>query len=290
MSAGVPQMISLRRLRWSARAPRIAGAGAIALLALAGVRGVLFPPTPSVPAAPKPAPQDIALEGFATEFVRAYLTFDPDAPEAPEAHQRALSPFVGEGDLGSDAGAALPASDEASAQRVLSAQAVQSQPTVSGQARIVTVAAHVDVRDGPLFLAVTVARSPSGELRLLDYPALVGGPLATADAQLPDREDVEIPAIATLARRAIANYLRGDLPNLRADLVSDATVTLPAQAMRVEEIAAVQWASARREAVQIRVVAADETGATWTYSYELGVRQEASDWRIAWIDTLATET
>ncbi len=287
MSGPGAQSISLRRLRWSARAPRLAATVAVALLALAGVRGVLFPPTPRVPAAPKAAPQDIALEGFAAEFVRAYLTFDPDAPEA---HQRALSPFVGEGDLGSDAGAALPASDEASAQRVLSAEAVQSQPTVSGHARIVTVAAHVDVRDGPLFVAVTVARSASGELRLLDYPALVGGPLATADAKLPDREDVEIPAIATLARRAIANYLRGDLPNLRADLASDATVTLPAQAMRVEEIAAVQWASARREAVQIRVVAADETGATWTYSYELGVRQEASDWRIAWIDTLATET
>jgi len=135
------------------------------------------------------------------------------------------------------------------------------------------------------FKAALLARLSS-----TDYPALVGGPLATADAQLPDREDVEVPAIATLARRAIANYLRGDLPNLRADLASDATVTLPAQSMRVEEIAAVQWASARREAVQIRVVAADETGATWTYSYELGVRQEASDWRIAWIDTLATET
>jgi hypothetical protein len=197
---------------------------------------------------------------------------------------------VGEGDLGADAGAALPSSDDAQPQRVVSAQAVQSQATVSGRARIVTVAAHVDVRDEALFVAVTVDRSASGELRLVDYPALVGGPLATADARLPDREDVETPAIVTLARRAIANYLRGDLSNLRADLASDATVTLPAQALRVGEVSAVQWASPRRDAVQVRVVAADETGATWTYSYELGVRREAGDWRIAWIDTLATKT
>jgi len=283
----IARVVSLRRLRWSARAPRLAVGGAVGLLALAGLRGLIAPPKPTVAPARAPAAQDIALEGFAVEFVRAYLGFDP---EDPEGHQRALSPFVGDGDLGADAGAALPSSDDARSQRVISAQAVQSQPTVSGRARIVTVAAHVDVREEALFVAVTVDRSASGELRLVDYPALVGGPLASAEARLPDREDVEVPAIATLARRVIANYLRGDLANLRADLASEAAVTVPVQALRVREVSAVQWASARRDAVQVRLTAGDEVGGTWTYSYELGVRREAGDWRIAWIESLATET
>jgi len=86
------RVASVRRLRWSARAPRLAVGGAVALLALAGLRGLIAPPKPTVPAARAPAPQDIALEGFAVEFVRAYLTFDPPTPRATSARSRRSSP------------------------------------------------------------------------------------------------------------------------------------------------------------------------------------------------------
>ena len=103
--------------------------------ALASARFALDPPRAALPAAllRRPAGEDLAAEGFATLFARAYLTWEA---QHPEAREHALAPFVGSG---IDAGAGLqpPASGE---QRVQWTQVVQEREPQPGD-HVYTVAA-----------------------------------------------------------------------------------------------------------------------------------------------------
>ena len=95
-----------RRPLWRIRLERGLPRYVLYALALAGLlasaRFALDPPRTALPASllRRPALEDLAAEGFATLFARAYLTWEA---QHPEAREHALAPFVGSG-MDADAG------------------------------------------------------------------------------------------------------------------------------------------------------------------------------------------
>ena len=208
--------------------------------ALASVRFALDPPRAALPTAllRRPASEDLAAEGYATLFARAYLTWEAGRPEARE---HALAPFVGPG-MDGDAGLQTPGSGE---QRVQWTQVVQERELQSGD-HVYTVAAQTDTA-GLLYLTVGVLRKPGGELALAGYPAFVGPPASgpaqsNADGRL---REVSEPALTTVVDRALRNYLAGSPSELAADL-SRRRACLAARRRVGAAVAAVPPVGARR--------------------------------------------
>ena len=184
-------MTIARRPLWRIRLARGLPRYVVYVLALAGAlasaRFALDPPRAALPAAllRRPAAEDLAAEGFATLFARAYLTWEA---QHPEAREHALAPFVGPG-IDGDAGLQPPAGGE---QRVQWTQVVQQRSPQAGEI-VYTVAADTDTA-GLLYLTVSILRKPGGELALAGYPAFVGppasGPAQTgADGRLREVSD-----------------------------------------------------------------------------------------------------
>ena len=121
------------------------------------------------------APPDLAAEGFAQLFARRYLTWEANDPEA---HARALAPFVGAG-MEPDAGLQPPSGGE---QQVQWTEVVQERTAAPGE-HVYTVAAQTDTA-GLVYLTVSVARAGAGALQLAGYPAFVGAP-ASGPADAP---------------------------------------------------------------------------------------------------------
>ncbi len=274
-----PRVTVARRPLWRIRLARGLPRYAIYVLALAGAlasaRFALDPPRVALPAAwpRRPVGEDLAAEGFATLFARAYLTWEA---QHPEAREHALAPFVGSG---IDAGAGLqpPASGE---QRVQWTQVVQEREPQPGD-RVYTVAADTDTA-GVLYLTVSVLREPGGGLALAGYPAFVGpptsGPAQTdADGRL---REVSEPALSTVVERALRNYLAGSLSELAADLAPGARVSLPGIELALQSLQSLQWA-AGAGAVLALVQAQDQRGASYTLAYELDVLRTQGRWEIA---------
>jgi hypothetical protein len=242
---------------------------------LASARFALDPPRAVLPAAllRRPVAEDLAAEGFATLFARAYLTWEA---QHPEARERALAPFMGPG---MDAGAGLqpPASGE---QRVQWTQVVQQRSPLAGEI-VYTVAAQTDTA-GLLYLTVSVLRKPGGELALASYPAFVGQP-ASGPAQTDvggHLREVSDPELSTVVERALRNYLAGSSSELAADLASGASVSLPGIELALQSLQSLQWAPGAG-AVLALVQAQDQRGASYKLAYELDVLRAQGRWEIS---------
>jgi hypothetical protein len=253
---------------------------AVALVGLlASARLALDPPRAALPAALlRSAPrEDLAAEGFATLFARAYLTWEA---QHPEAREHALAPFVG---AGMDAGAGLQP-PPGSEQRVEWAQVVQQRQPLPGE-EVYTVAAATDA-SGLLYLTVSVARTPSGALALAGYPSLVGPP-ASGPARPQSggqAREVSEPALATVVERALRNYLAGSPSELAADLAPGARVSPPGMELALQSVQSLQWAPGAGAVVAV-AQAQDQRGTQYTLAYELDVLRAQGRWEIAAIQT-----
>ncbi len=242
--------------------------------ALASARFALDPPRATVAALlRRPAAEDLAAEGFATLFARAYLTWET---QHPEAREHALAPFVGPG-MDADAGLQPPAGGE---QRVQWTQVVQQRFPLAGEI-VYTVAAQTDTA-GLLYLTVSVLRKPGGELALADYPAFVGPPASSpahtdADGRLREVSD---PELSTVVERVLRNYLAGSPSELAADLAPGARVSLPGIELELQSLQSLQWAPGAG-AVLALVQAQDQRGATYTLAYELDVLRAQGRWEVS---------
>jgi Conjugative transposon protein TcpC len=268
-----------RRPLWRIRLARGLPRYVLYLLALAGAlasaRFALDPPRAALPAAllRRPAAEDLAAEGFATLFARAYLTWEA---QHPEAREHALAPFVGPG-MDADAGLQPPPSGE---QRVQWTQVVQQRYPLAGEI-LYTVAADTDTA-GLLYLTVSVLRKPGGALALAGYPAFVGppasGPAQTgADGRM---HEVSEPALTTVVERALRNYLVGSPSELAADLAPGARVSLPGIELALQSLQSLQWGPGSG-AVLALVQAQDQRGASYTLAYELDVLRAQGRWEVA---------
>ncbi len=242
---------------------------------LASARFALDPPRAALPASllRRPPAQDLAAEGFATLFARAYLTWEA---QHPEAREHALASFVGPG-MDADAGLQPPPSGE---QRVQWTQVVQQRSPLAGET-IYTVAANTDTA-GLLYLTVSVVRRPGGTLALAGYPAFVGPPAsgpapANADGRL---REVSEPALTTVVERALRNYLAGSPSELAADLAPGARVSPPGIQLALQALQSLQWAPGA-SAVLALVQAQDQRGASYTLAYELDVLRSQGRWEIS---------
>jgi hypothetical protein len=244
----------------------------------ASARFAIDPPRPVIPkTAPAPAPPDLAAEGFASQFARSYLTWN--AAE-PQAHERALAAYAGSG-IEPGAGLQPPSSGE---QRVEWTEVVQERELESVSARpeyVYTVAAQTNDA-GLQYLTVPVLRTASGSLALGGYPAFVGAPAsgpAQAQAQTHLREVGE-PALVTVVDRVMHNYLSASGSELAADLTGEARVSLPAQALSLESVQRLDWASEPGTVLAV-VQAQDARGARYTLAYELDIARVQGRWEVS---------
>ena len=278
-----PRVTIARRPLWRIRLARGLPRYVIYALALAGAlasaRFALDPPDATLPAGlpRRPAADDLAAEGFATLFARAYLTWEA---QHPEAREHALAPFVGPG-MDGDAGLQPPASGE---QQVQWTEVVQEREPQPGD-HVYTVAAQTDAA-GLFYLTVRVFHQPGSPLALAGYPALVGPPAsgpAQTDAGGRLRE-VSEPALTTVVERALRNFLAGSPSELAADLAPDARVSLPGIELALQSLQSLQWAPGTG-AVLALVQAQDQRGASYTLAYELDVLRAQGRWEISAIQT-----
>jgi hypothetical protein len=274
-----PRVTIARRPLWRIRLarglPRYVLYGLALAATLASARFALDPPRVALPAAllRRPAGEDLAAEGFATLFARAYLTWEAGHPEARE---HALAPFVGSG-IGAGAGLQPPASGE---QRVQWTQVVQEREPQPDD-HIYTVAAQTDTA-GLLYLTVSVFHKPGTPLALAGYPAFVGPPASSpaqgdADGRL---REVSEPALSTVVERALRNYLAGSPSELAADLAPGARVSLPGIELALQSLQSLQWAPGAGTALAL-VQAQDQRGASYTLAYELDVLRAQGRWEVS---------
>lgn len=244
---------------------------------LASARFAFDPPAARTAApAPESAPQpDLAAEAYAVLFARRYLTWN--AAEGLAGTQ-ALERFTGTG-LGPDAGIALPATGT---ETVEWAEAVQVREPAPG-VEIYTVAAQTDPT-GLRYLTVGVRRVAGGALALAGYPAFVGAP-ASAPAQPAARlRPVTDGALATVARRALSNYLAGATDDLAADLAPGAQVSVPADSMRLLSVVRQSWAPGGGSVI-VEAEAGDRSGVRYLLAYELDVVRRQGRWEVSAIQT-----
>ncbi len=264
----------LWRIRLARELPRYLLCGLSAAGLLASARFAIAPPRAAAPVLARPSvpPQDLAAEGFAQLFARRYLTWEANDPEA---HQRALEPFVGQG-MEVGAGMLPPTSGE---EQVQWTEVVQERMVTSSE-HVYTVAAQTDTA-GLVYLTVGVMRARSGTLELAGYPAFVGPPASGPADMAEGLREVHEPALATVVERALRNYLAASGGELAADLSSDAQVSLPAQALNLEAVQHLDWSPEGGDAVSAVVQAQDTRGTRYTLAYELDVVREAGRWEVA---------
>lgn len=240
---------------------------------IASVRFALAPPRPVVLVPKGASPRsDVAVEGFAAMFARAYLSWREDDPEA---HRRALEPFTGSA-LASEAGIQLPLRGS---QEVLSEQVVQEREAQPGL-QICSIAAQTSP-SGLVYLTVSVLQRPDGSLALAGYPAFVGAPKVTAaDPVMVGGSEVEDRQLRTVIARALRNYLAPAQGELAADLAPEARVSLPQQGLSLEVLQSISWEPGAHATVVAQVLVVAEDGARYTLDYEIGVTEVAGRWEI----------
>ncbi|MFI4991490.1 MAG: conjugal transfer protein [Solirubrobacterales bacterium] len=253
-------------LRWLLCAVACAGL-------IASVRFAVFPPRGGVASTVRPSPPvaDRGAEGYAVLFVRRYLTWNADDPQASD---RLLGPMTGS-EMALDAGVTLPTDGT---QQVAWAEVVQQREPGPG-AHVYTVAAQTD-NAGLLYLAVSVVRMSDGSLALSGYPAFVGAP-AERGAQLPAHAPaVNDAGLAAVVTRALRNYLAAAPDELAADLAEGAHVAVPRNALTLETMQSLGWSSDRRSVLAV-VQARDVRGARYTLGYELDVADVSGRWEVS---------
>jgi hypothetical protein len=265
----------LWRIRLTRELPRMLLLGVSFAGLMASARYAIAPPRPVASARARAAApaQDLAAEGFAQLFARRYLTWEANDPEA---HQRALAPYIG-ASMEPGAGLQPPADGE---EQVLWTEVVQERTAAPAELRVYTVAAQTDAV-GLVYITVSVARARGGALELAGYPAFVGAPTSGPPAPAGRLREASDPALRTVVERALRNYLADAGAELAADLTSGAHVSLPAQTLSLETVQRLDWASEGGEAVSAIVQAQDARGARYTLVYELDVAQTAGRWEVA---------
>lgn len=264
----------LWRLRLRSRATRwIINAAAIAGL-LASARFALDPPHGRniVNGSEIGFSAELRGQAFATQFARAYLTWDA---QAPEEHRSALAPFGGSA-LNPEAGMQPPSTGS---EHVLWTQVAQER-TLSPRRHIYTVAVDTD-SGGLVYLTVPVAGGAHEPLALAGYPAFVGPP-ATSEARAGTWgvSEVEEPALATVVTRAMRNYLEPAPAELAADLALGARVSPPDVHLSLESVQSLSWAQGTGAVVAV-VTASGADGARYTLAYELDVLSAGGRWEIS---------
>ena len=266
---------------WKLRLGRELPRYAFVALSIAGVassvRFVVDPPRSTASKEPylRPPHQDLAAEGYAQLFARAYLTWQAGDPEA---RQQGLAQFVGPG-LEPDAGLQPPTLGE---QQVQWTDVVQEREATPDE-HVYTVAAQTNTT-GLLYLAVSIVRAASGALELASYPAFIGAPLtAPAHVGQPPAE-VREPALHMVVERALRNYLGSSPSELAADLTGNAEISLPPQALTLEDMQRLNWSSEGSDAVSAIVQARDARGTRYTLVYDVDVARIATRWEISAIE------
>lgn len=266
--------------RARAAAPRYLATTTLLVLVALGLRSLLWVPHPLEPT-PAPRAAGAPSQDFALRFARAYLAYDAAHPLARE---RALEPFLGEA-LGADAGFFAPRG----AQRVRWVQVASDQRALAG-GRVITVAAALSTRRMPIYLAVVVRHDREHGLSLGGYPALVGAPAVDLQAEVPMLVSVEEPGVATVAERALRNYLAGSAANLRADLSPQALVSLPTVALSMRGVEALGWIGGPGSGAVLATAAAEDArGVTYTLSYEIGIERRERPY-VSFIQVIPTDT
>ena len=249
---------SLLAARLAGLAPRAAVYVALAILSAAGVRAIVRPlPTRAAPA--RATGPDLPAQAFAQSFVRDYLTFDA---RDQDGYDRRVGGYLSDS-LAADAELVVA---PRRSQRVQWTQVVGDEPTGPGRRTIVVEAG---TGGAPAYVAVAVSRASGGALFVAGYPALVGPPASDPHAEPPPEADVSDPDLQAVVRRAVGNYLAGDISELRADLTSDAAVAPPSQPLALRSVDRISWAAPRTAAVTVTAAAPD--GSVWTLRYELSV-------------------
>ena len=254
---------SVRRARFAAATPRYLATAVLAIFFLVGVKTCFF--GSSAPrAAIRPASgADAPSQDYALQFARAYLTYDA---AHPGRRVQALGPYIGD-QLSAGAGFA----PSRGSQEVLWAQVASDQRALIG-GRVITVAAALTTQRLPVYLAITVRHDPGGRIELGGYPSFVGAPSIATHGASMQLESVADPELAEVAERVLRHYLACAANDLEADLSGDAEVTLPTRKLRLESLDQLAWvAGSGSRAVLATVTAADDTGATYTLAYELGI-------------------
>jgi hypothetical protein len=247
---------------------------------LMGARFALDPPRAALPAflLRRPAPEDLAAEGFATLFARAYLTWEA---QHPEAREHALAPFVGSA-MDADAGLQPPVGSGGSPsnQQVQWTQVVQQRDPVPGEI-VYTVAAQTNTV-GLLYLTVGVLARPGSGLALAGYPAFVGPPASGPAQTEPDGRlrEVSEPALSAVVERALRNYLAGSPSELAADLAPGARVSPPGIELALQSLQSLRWAPGEGAVIAL-VQAQDQRGAQYTLAYELDVVRAQGRWEVS---------
>jgi hypothetical protein len=258
MRAGLLKTQSRRRSQWLARARQVAAIVVIGILCAAGLRATFASNATSVPNLQVASKNDLAAESFAEAFARAYLTWDGDRPEQ---HEQQVAGFISSA-LEAGAGFTPP---HRGAQSVLWTAAIHDV-RLRKQRRLITIAAQTT---GPLYyLSVSVERDRNGFLFVPGYPALVGPPATNTEIPSGSEEEVADVGLRAIVRRAVANYLAREEPDLRADLHPRAVVSMPTAELEVRSTDAVTWAAPNRVAVEAQV---REGGSQRTLRYELDV-------------------
>ena len=249
---------SLRVLRVRARLSRYLALGAVALLALAGLRAALQGPADATLSQPTRVERDLEARGLAEAFAREYLSWDAARPEEYERRVRRLIT-----DTAAEQLPLLPTTGR----EVVRWTAAVGQGQV-GARSVTTVAAQTST--GIVYLAVPVSRGPRGFLRVDAPPAIVGPqPIDRAHAAPAERE-VEDGRLVTVVERALRNYLVGARANLVADLAPDAIVSLPAERLDIVAVEPPAWAVHGRR-VGVLVTARRPNGVELQLRYELEV-------------------
>lgn len=248
----------------------------LALLSLAGLRAALATPVRQ-PASSLTAQQPADLmpwrvAGFAELFARAYLNFDP---ANPDAHDRAVAALAGPN---VDPQGLVTPNDKP---QIVGWTSPVSVERVSRRVFDVTVAVAIAGRSQLLYLASSVGVASNGAMAVLWNPGVVGAPAHASELALADRPPLSDPALATVAARALRNYLAGARENLRADLLPGVELPSPASALRV--VGDVQLSTAGRGRVGADLSARDASGVAFELHYVLAVvRRER--WYVAAIN------
>jgi hypothetical protein len=257
------QHTSVWRMRLLARAPRLLAVTVAIVLALVGLRTVVFgAPASKIQRIYEPASNDIGAEGFAEGFARTYLSWN--GSQNAEAYDQSLAAYNPQ--FAEDPG--VQPSDRP--EQVAWSRVVQDEPSALKGSRIVTVELQLSPGERTCYLAVPVNRAQDGALAITTWPSFVGAPAVQSAPAPPSLAAVTDPSLITVVTRAITNYLAGDKNDLQADLAPGAQVTYPVQQLEVSG-PPLSVQSTGPGGVLVTVRATDAQGASYTLAYEVGV-------------------
>jgi hypothetical protein len=114
----------------------------------------------------------------------------------------------------------------------------------------------------------------------------VTGAAAAEDEHLREVSD---SALATVATRALRNYLASSTSELAADLTARARVSLPGMSLSLQTVQRLDWLPDGRSLLAV-VQAQDARAARYTLAYELDVTADAGRWEISAIQMDPTST